>query len=284
MTTRIFAATARSIGTLTCGKISSTVSRYRPDYENEVDRRRMLSAWPNPGGAQSGYLMSKSTAGACSSTAALACSQAPGARGLAPRRRDLPDALHLDHWGDRPGSGQHRSGRRASYRRRSSGSLRAGGRLRGSASGSASRTCSRTPSASRSTGGGGVFETAGMSVTARRVLADLLAFGFRVSCNGKTVAYSGDSGPSDELTELRATPTSFSARRRCWSRIPRRGREAISRRTRRKRPSRPPAPTAPSPTAPRSARSPEFEQVHDGQEIDGLAARRADGVRPLEVG
>ena len=31
---------------------------------------------------------------------------------------------------------------------------------------------------------------------------DLLAFGFRVSCNGKTVAYSGDSGPSDELTEL----------------------------------------------------------------------------------
>jgi ribonuclease BN (tRNA processing enzyme) len=31
---------------------------------------------------------------------------------------------------------------------------------------------------------------------------DLLAFGFRVSANGKTLAYSGDSGPSDELPEL----------------------------------------------------------------------------------
>ena len=113
------------------------------------------------------------------------------------------------------------------------------------------------------------FETAGMSVTARRVLADLLAFGFRVSCNGKTVAYSGDSGPSDELTSSRATPTSFSARRRCWSRIPRAGREAISRRTRRKRPSRPPAPAAPPHPPPQGAPAPpEFEQVHDGQEID----------------
>ena len=47
------------------------------------------------------------------------------------------------------------------------------------------------------------FETAGMSVTPRRVLHyDLLAFGFRVSRNGKTVAYSGDSGPSDQLAEL----------------------------------------------------------------------------------
>ena len=42
-----------------------------------------------------------------------------------------------------------------------------------------------------------------MTVTARHVLHyDLLAFGFRVSCNGKTMAYSGDSGPSDELAEL----------------------------------------------------------------------------------
>ena len=31
---------------------------------------------------------------------------------------------------------------------------------------------------------------------------DLKAYGFRVSCNGKTMAYSGDSGPSDELAEL----------------------------------------------------------------------------------
>ena len=30
----------------------------------------------------------------------------------------------------------------------------------------------------------------------------MLAFGFRVSSNGTTLAYSGDSGPSDALTEL----------------------------------------------------------------------------------
>ncbi len=47
------------------------------------------------------------------------------------------------------------------------------------------------------------FETAGFRVTPRRVLHyDLLAFGFRLGCNGKTLAYSGDSGPSDQLEEL----------------------------------------------------------------------------------
>jgi ribonuclease BN (tRNA processing enzyme) len=50
---------------------------------------------------------------------------------------------------------------------------------------------------------GGSFEVAGMTITARRVLHyELLAFGFRVSCDGKTMAYSGDSGPSDQLAEL----------------------------------------------------------------------------------
>jgi ribonuclease BN (tRNA processing enzyme) len=47
------------------------------------------------------------------------------------------------------------------------------------------------------------FEAAGFQIAARRVLHyDLRAYGFRVSCNGKTLAYSGDSGPSDELAEL----------------------------------------------------------------------------------
>ena len=41
------------------------------------------------------------------------------------------------------------------------------------------------------------------TITPRRVLHyDLRAYGFRASCNGKTIAYSGDSGPSDELPEL----------------------------------------------------------------------------------
>jgi ribonuclease BN (tRNA processing enzyme) len=47
------------------------------------------------------------------------------------------------------------------------------------------------------------FETAGFRITPRHVLHyELLAFGFRVSSNGKTFAYSGDSGPSDDLAEL----------------------------------------------------------------------------------
>jgi ribonuclease BN (tRNA processing enzyme) len=47
------------------------------------------------------------------------------------------------------------------------------------------------------------FRAAGFEVTARRVLHyDMLAFGFRVSHDGITLAYSGDSGPSSALPEL----------------------------------------------------------------------------------
>jgi ribonuclease BN (tRNA processing enzyme) len=47
------------------------------------------------------------------------------------------------------------------------------------------------------------FEAAGHRVTPRRVLHyEMLAFGFRAAQNGRVLAYSGDSGPSDALTEL----------------------------------------------------------------------------------
>jgi len=50
---------------------------------------------------------------------------------------------------------------------------------------------------------GETFEAAGARVTPRRVLHyEMLAFGFRVSDNGTTLAYSGDSGPSETLPEL----------------------------------------------------------------------------------
>jgi ribonuclease BN (tRNA processing enzyme) len=50
---------------------------------------------------------------------------------------------------------------------------------------------------------GGHVESVGFRVIPRRVLHyDLRAYGFRVSCNGRTFAYSGDSGPSDALPEL----------------------------------------------------------------------------------
>jgi ribonuclease BN (tRNA processing enzyme) len=47
------------------------------------------------------------------------------------------------------------------------------------------------------------FEAAGQQVIAHRVLHyEMLAFGFRVSANGTTLAYSADSGPTDALVEL----------------------------------------------------------------------------------
>nr|MDQ2982218.1 MBL fold metallo-hydrolase [Actinomycetota bacterium] len=50
---------------------------------------------------------------------------------------------------------------------------------------------------------GETFEAAGFEVTAHRVLHyDLLAFGFRASANGTVIGYSGDSGPSEGLTEI----------------------------------------------------------------------------------
>lgn len=47
------------------------------------------------------------------------------------------------------------------------------------------------------------FEAAGQRVVAHRVLHyEMLAFGFRVSANGTTLAYSADSGPTDALVGL----------------------------------------------------------------------------------
>ena len=47
------------------------------------------------------------------------------------------------------------------------------------------------------------FTAAGFEVLALRVPHyELLAFGFRCTCDGKTLAYSGDTGPCGELDEL----------------------------------------------------------------------------------
>jgi ribonuclease BN (tRNA processing enzyme) len=47
------------------------------------------------------------------------------------------------------------------------------------------------------------FTAAGFEITPHRVLHyQLLAFGFRAAANGTVIGYSGDSGPSDGLTEI----------------------------------------------------------------------------------
>jgi ribonuclease BN (tRNA processing enzyme) len=162
-------------------------------------------AWPNPGGAQSGYLVE-----AAGKRVLLDC----GAGVLAKLREheDWPhvDAIclthfHLDHWGDVvpwvwalsfgpaaelpspelwvPPGGMttlREIGQRLGFPDMFENAFRV----------------SEYEEARE-------FQVAGMSLVARHVLHyDLLAFGFRVSCNGKTMAYSGDSGPSDQLAEL----------------------------------------------------------------------------------
>jgi ribonuclease BN (tRNA processing enzyme) len=115
------------------------------------------------------------------------------------------------------------------------------------------------------------FEAAGMTVTPRRVLHyDLVAFGFRVSCDGRTMAYSGDSGPSDELTELARDADLFLCEATLLEPNPEGGtrghlaadeaKEAFEAAGAKRlllthRPKERPLP-------------PEFEQVHDGQQID----------------
>ena len=162
-------------------------------------------AWPNPGGAQSGYLVEGPPG-----RVLLDC----GAGVLAKLREleDWPriDAIclthfHLDHWGDvipwvwalwfGPAAEQPRPDLW----------VPPGGEKLMSEIGQRLGTPDMFHQAFtiKEYREGEDFETGGFTVTPRRVLHyDLRAYGFRVSCNGKTMAYSGDSGPSDELAEL----------------------------------------------------------------------------------
>jgi ribonuclease BN (tRNA processing enzyme) len=160
-------------------------------------------AWPNPGGAQSGYLLENSQR--------LLLDCGPGVLARLRERWEWPevDAIalthwHLDHWGDivpwvwgqtlGPGNGV----------KKAELWVPPGG------------IDALTQIASR-IGRPGMFadafdlrqydehgfEAAGFLVEPHRVLHyDLLAYGFRASANGRTIAYSGDSGPSEALPDL----------------------------------------------------------------------------------
>jgi ribonuclease BN (tRNA processing enzyme) len=162
-------------------------------------------AWPNPGGAQSGYVL---TSGGRSIL--LDCG--PGVLARLREREPWPSVeaiaithFHLDHWGDLVPW--------------------VWGLMFGPANGTRPPELWLPPEGLAILRELGVqlgkpemfeetfrareyrenepFETAGFEVTPRRVLHyHLVAFGFRVTANGATVAYSGDSGPSHELVEL----------------------------------------------------------------------------------
>jgi ribonuclease BN (tRNA processing enzyme) len=164
-------------------------------------------AWPNPGGAQSGYLVEDE------GRVLLDC----GAGVLAKlREREAEenwprvDAIclthfHLDHWGDIVPWVWALWFGPASEQPRPELWVPPGGFKLMCEIGERLGTPEMFEKAFtvREYEDGKHFEAAGFQITPRRVLHyDLLAFGFRVSANGKTLAYSGDSGPSDELPEL----------------------------------------------------------------------------------
>jgi ribonuclease BN (tRNA processing enzyme) len=161
-------------------------------------------AWPNPGGAQSGYLLE--------GPGRLLLDCGPGV--LARLREGEPwpelDAIaithfHLDHWGDLvpwvwgnmfgPGSDVDRPELW----------LPPGGRAVLAEIGQRLGTPDMFEGAfaCREYAEDEPFHAAGFDVTALSVQHyQLLSFGFRVSRNGVTLAYSGDSGPSDRLVAL----------------------------------------------------------------------------------
>ena len=162
-------------------------------------------AWPNPGGAQSGYLLEDE-----GQRLLLDCG--PGVLARLRERWTWPeiDAIaithwHLDHWGDLVpwvwGStlGPGQNAKRAQLwvpegGREHLGAL--GGRLGRPDMFEAAFEINEYLESQP-------FEAAGFEVVALRVLHyDLVAFGFRASSNGTSIAYSGDSGPSDQLAEL----------------------------------------------------------------------------------
>lgn len=162
-------------------------------------------AWPNPGGAHSGYLVE-------SNGKRLLLDCGPGVLARLRAQSLLPvDAVcithfHLDHWGDLvpwawlaahrpepppraalwlpPGGGDQLEAFAARFG--SSGMFQP-----------AFAACEYQPRSP--------FHAAGLTVEA--VPVDhyrVTAFGFRVSGNGRVLAYSGDSGPCPALSELAA--------------------------------------------------------------------------------
>jgi ribonuclease BN (tRNA processing enzyme) len=159
-------------------------------------------AWPNPGGACSGYLVD----------GRLLLDCGPGVLANLRRREPWPSVeaiaithLHLDHWGDLipwvwgslygPGAGADRvtlwlpPGSREELRPILA---RLGGEDMFERAFDVREYDARVP-----------FEAAGLQVTAVPLLHyDMQTHGFRVEGDGRVFAYSGDSGPCEALTEV----------------------------------------------------------------------------------
>ena len=159
-------------------------------------------AWPNPGSAQSGYLVQ--------GDGSLLLDCGPGVLG---RLRDLglsPRSIaithfHLDHWGDLvPWAWLNAYGPQE-HRIDCALWLPPGGRgqLDEFAAHWGNKAMFEDAFDIREFEPRVPFTTAGFEVQACMLPHyDLTAFGFRVTHNGSTLAYSGDSAPTSELAEL----------------------------------------------------------------------------------
>jgi ribonuclease BN (tRNA processing enzyme) len=161
-------------------------------------------AWPNPGGAQSGYLLE--------GPGRLLLDCGPGVLAKLRESESWPtvDAIaithwHLDHWGDLVpwvwggtlGPGVDVKKPELWVPPEGCEMLAAiGGRL-------GQQQMFEEAFNLHEYADGETFEAAGFAVTPLRVLHyGLLAFGFRASANGTVIGYSGDSGPNDNLAEV----------------------------------------------------------------------------------
>ena len=161
-------------------------------------------AWPNPGGAQSGYLLD--------GPGRLLLDCGPGVLGKLRQQEPWPtvDAIaithwHLDHWGDLvPWVWGGTLGPGVDVRQPELWVPPDGRELLSSIGGRLGRPDMFEDAFDlREYADGEPFEAAGFEVTPHRVLHyDLLAFGFRAAANGTVVGYSGDSGPSDGLPKI----------------------------------------------------------------------------------
>jgi ribonuclease BN (tRNA processing enzyme) len=168
-------------------------------------------AWPNPGGAQSGYLVE--------SEQSLLLDCGPGVlsrlreqTGAWPEAWPEPDSIaithfHLDHWGDLVPwvwGWIHANGLGGNHDRPELW-VPPNGKKRLEVFGSelgfpdmferVFRISEYAP--------GVPFTTAGHTITAARMPHYTVeSYGFRVSANGSTLAYSGDSAPGQHLSDL----------------------------------------------------------------------------------
>ena len=162
-------------------------------------------AWPNPGSAQSGYLLDQKGEGG-----KLLLDCGPGVLGrLREAGSEDVDAIaithfHLDHWGDLvPWAWLAAYGAAPAPPPELWLPPGGGDELAKFASLWGNRNMFEKAFELREFEADRPFEAAGFEVEARRVPHYMLeAFGFRVRQDARTMAYSGDSAPSMELADL----------------------------------------------------------------------------------